>query len=277
MASRSDADHPIASPVNTPTIGISGLFAGILLLAPAIWLIWKLRLGFNRDLLTGAGRMIIQLGFVGLYLSVIFKLDNVFVTVAYLGMMIFFAALSGIKNSSLRLRRFLAQTFVAMLIPTVSTLFYFNLAVVQVPDIFRADVMIPVGGMVLGNILKSNIVALKTFFTLLKREEKIYFYLLAAGATRNEALRPFVKEAVKTAMAPNLAMMATAGLVSLPGMMTGQILGGSDPALAVKYQILIMIVIFVTSLLSILIQLYFAIRQGFDRHDRFDRTLLTKS
>ena len=260
----------------TPHIGIIGVFAGLLLILPAVLLVWKLKLGFNRELIVGAGRMLIQLGFVGLYLSYIFKLDNAFVNIAYLLMMVFFAALSGIKNSSLRLKRFLWQTFVAMLLPVFFTLIYFNLTVVQIPNIFRADIMIPIGGMMLGNILKSNIVALKTFFNMVKREERVYLYLLAAGANRNEALRPFLKEAVKTAMAPNIATMATAGLVSLPGMMTGQIIGGSDPALAVKYQIMIMLMIFFTGLVSILIQLYFAIKQGFDGSDRFDKSLLRK-
>lgn len=260
--------------MNTPHISILGAAAGLLLILPAVLLVWKLKLGFNRQLTTGVGRMVIQLSFVGLYLIYIFKLDSILINIAYLGMMVFFAALSGIKNSSLRLKRFLLQTFLAMLFPTFFTLFYFNLLVVQIPNIFRADIMIPIGGMMLGNILKSNIVALKTFFTLVKREEKVYLYLLATGATRNEALRPFFKEAVRTAMAPNLAMMATAGLVSLPGMMTGQIIGGSDPALAVKYQIMLMVMIFFTGLVSILIQLYFAVKQGFDSNDRFDKSVL---
>jgi len=99
--------------------------------------------------------------------------------------------------------------------------------------------------------------------------------LLANGATKQEAARPFLKEAIRTAMAPNLATMATIGLVSLPGVMTGQILGGSDPILAVKYQIMVMVIIFFNSIFSNVLQLHFAVRQGFDENDQLDKSLLS--
>lgn len=260
--------------MNTPNIDTSGIIAGLLLIVPVVLVVWKLKLGFNKNLLISIARMLVQLGFVAVYLIYIFKLDNVIINLAYVCMMVFFAALSGIKNSSLRLRRFLLSTFIAMLIPTLFTLLYFNFTVIQISDLFRANMFIPIAGLMLGNILKSNIVALKTFFNLARGQEKVYLYLLATGATRNEALRPFFKEAVRTAMAPNLATMATVGLVSLPGVMTGQILGGSDPALAVKYQIMVMIIIFFTGLFSILLQLLFAMRQSFNKNDQLDRSLL---
>jgi len=260
--------------MKTPDINISGIAAGLFLMVPVWILVWKMRLGLNKKLLIAFARMLIQLGFVAVYLIYIFKLDNILINVAYVGMMVFFAALSGLKNSSIRLKRFLPTTFVAMLVPTLFTLFYFNLFIIQIEDIFRADIMIPIGGLMLGNILKSNIVALKTFFNLTRNQEKVYMYLLATGATKTEALRPFIKEAVKTAMAPNIATMATVGLVSLPGVMTGQMLGGSEPGLAVKYQIMVMIIIFFTGLFSVILQLLFAIRQSFNQHDQLDKSIL---
>jgi len=260
--------------MNTPIINTGGVLAGLLLLVPVVVVIWKLKLGFNKSLLISVARMLVQLGFVAVYLIYIFKLDNILINLVYVCMMVFFAALSGIKNSSLHWRQFLLPTFISMLVPTLITLIYFNLTVVQISDLFRANMFIPVAGLMLGNILKSNIVALKTFFNLVKRQEKVYQYLLAAGATRKEALQPFFKEAIQTAMAPNLATMATAGLVSLPGVMTGQILGGSDPALAVKYQIMVMIIIFFTGLFSIILQLMLAIQQSFDKNDQLNKSFL---
>ncbi len=258
----------------TPDISISGILAGLLLLLPAVFLVWKFKLGLNKKLLISTGRMLLQLGFVAVYLIYIFKLNNAYVNVGYLCLMVFFAAFSAIKNSGLVLKEFLATAFAAMLVPTLLIMIYFNTFVVQLSDVFKAELFIPIGGMMLGNTLKSNIVALKTFFNLLKKEEKVYQYLLAAGATRMEALRPLLKEAVRTAMAPNIATMATAGLVSLPGVMTGQIIGGSAPALAVKYQVMVMLLVFVTGLVSILLQLLFAVRKAFDPYDRFRRSLI---
>ncbi len=263
--------------MNAADISISGLLLGLLLIAPTLLIIWRLKLGFNQKLLVAVGRMLIQLGFVGVYLKYIFLLDNAFVNLAYILLMVLFAALSGIRNSSLRLKKLLFPTFTAMLLPTLFTIFYFNLAIVQIDHIFQANILIPIAGLMLGNTLKTNIVALKSFFNIAQKEEKTYLFLLANGATKNEAARPFLKEAIRTAMAPNLATMATVGLVSLPGVMTGQILGGSDPMLAVKYQIMVMIIIFFNSLLSNILQLLFAIRNGFDNRDQLNKELLSKA
>ncbi len=261
--------------MNAANISISGLVFGLLLIAPTMLIIWKLRLGFNKKLAIAVLRMLVQLGFVAVYLEYIFRWDNIAINLAYVCLMVLFAAFSGIRNSSLRLKKLVVPTFISMLIPTLFTLLYFNAAIVQLDHIFKADVLIPVAGLMLGNILKSNIVALKTFFSMARKEEKTYLFLLASGASRQEALRPFLKEAIRTAMAPTMATMATVGLVSLPGVMTGQILGGTNPVLSVKYQIMVMVIIFFTSLLSNVLQLLFAVYQGFDEHDKLDKSLLS--
>lgn len=260
--------------MNAANISISGLLLGLLLIVPSMLIIWRFRLGFNKQLIISVLRMLIQLTFVALYLKYIFLLDHILVNLAYILAMVMFAAHSGIRNSSLRLKKLLLPTFLSMLLPTIATLLYFNWAIVQIDNIFQADILIPIAGLMLGNTLKSNIVALKSFFNMARKEEKTYLFLLANGASKQEAARPFLKEAIRTAMAPNLATMATIGLVSLPGVMTGQILGGSDPVLAVKYQIMVMVIIFFNSLLSNILQLLFAIRQGFNKSDQLDKSLL---
>jgi putative ABC transport system permease protein len=274
MANRTNTYYQKPTVMNTPNISISGMIAGLVLLVPVVLVVWRLQLGFNKKLLLAVGRMLVQLGFVAVYLIYIFRLDNPLINIAYVFMMVFFAALSGIKNAAMRLRSFLWSTFLSMFVPTLFTMLYFNLFITQLSNLFQASIFIPIAGMMLGNILRSNIVALKSFFNQMQTQEKVYQYLLATGASRYEALQPFLKEAIRTAMAPNIATMATAGLVSLPGVMTGQILGGSDPVLAVKYQIMVMVVLFVTGLASILLQLFFAIRQCFDKHDQFDKSML---
>ena len=254
--------------MNAIDIPISGLLLGLLLIVPCLLLIWQFRLGFNKQLGIAVLRMLIQLGFVAVYLKYIFLLNNAFVNTAYVILMVFIAAFSAIRTSNLNIKKLWLPTFLSMLFPALFTLLYFNLAIVNLADLFQAEILIPIAGLMLGNTLKSNIVALKTFFNQAQKENKTYLYLLAAGATRQEASRPFLKESIRIAMAPNLATMATVGLVSLPGVMTGQILGGSDPVLAVKYQVMVMIIIFFNSLLSNLLQLFLIVKKGFDKQDR---------
>jgi putative ABC transport system permease protein len=99
---------------------------------------------------------------------------------------------------------------------------------------------------------------------------------VSMGATRREAIRPFVREACKAAFGPQLATVSTMGLVSLPGMMTGQILGGSSPAVAIKYQLMIMVAIFLTSSLSSFLAVMVSTRKSFDHYGRLNREMFLK-
>ena len=118
--------------------------------------------------------------------------------------------------------------------------------------------------MILGNMLSANVIALNVFYGSLDRERQLYFYLLVNGATRGEATAPFMREALIKSFNPTIASMAVMGLVALPGTMTGQILGGSSPNVAIKYQIMLMITIFSSSLISVLLTLWAAKRRSFD-------------
>ncbi len=117
----------------------------------------------------------------------------------------------------------------------------------------------------LGNTLKSNIVTMKSFYNSVDSDEKRYHYRLAMGATKNEALLPYLRNSLRISLAPNLATMATVGIVSLPGMMTGQILGGSPPGLAVRYQVMVMVAIFFNSFFSNILQIFLTHRFSFNK------------
>jgi putative ABC transport system permease protein len=122
--------------------------------------------------------------------------------------------------------------------------------------------------MTLGNCMRGNIVALDACYGRLRSQRRVYQGDLLLGATRFEALRPFTQEALRASLAPMIATMATLGIVSLPGMMTGQILGGSSPIVAIKYQIAIMVCIFVVMALSAMLNLILTQRVAFDHYDR---------
>ena len=117
--------------------------------------------------------------------------------------------------------------------------------------------------MVLGNSLRANVVGLGDFYKSLRKDEHLYFYKLSLGATKYEALIPFAKRSFTAAINPTIATMATMGIVSLPGMMTGQILGGSVPLVAIKYQIAIMVAILTSTIISIGLSILFTVRFSF--------------
>ena len=101
--------------------------------------------------------------------------------------------------------------------------------------------------------MNHNIVGLTTFFSSLKQKRELYYFLLTNGGSRRQALQPFINEALVKGLNPMLASMSVMGLISLPGMMTGQILSGIDPLVAVRYQIMIMATILSSAGLSLVI------------------------
>ncbi|HQO58956.1 MAG TPA: ABC transporter permease [Candidatus Omnitrophota bacterium] len=79
-------------------------------------------------------------------------------------------------------------------------------------------------------------------------------------------MRPYMKESIRLALKPTVASMATIGIVALPGMMTGVILGGASPEVAIKYQIMIMISIVVSTIISVLLTILMTARVCFTKY-----------
>ena len=145
---------------------------------------------------------------------------------------------------------------------------YFIRVVLQLDNIFSAQYFIPIFGILMGNMLSSNVIALNTYYSGLKREQQLYRYLLGNGATRQEAQAPFIKQAIIKSFSPLIANIAVMGLVALPGTMIGQILGGSSPNVAIKYQMMIMVITFTASMLSLMITISLASRRSFDAYGK---------
>ena len=226
--------------------------AYLLLAAPLAIMLW-LRLPMISDTLIAIVRMTVQLLFVGFYLQVIFDLNNLLLTGLWLLVMLVVADLSIVRGCGLRLRRVALGVFVSLLVGTLVPLLFFIFFIFQDNAALGAQYLIPISGMILGNCLRADIIGIQTFYEGLRQQEKAYILSLSQGANLREALLPFIRKAFQAALAPTVAAMATIGLVALPGMMTGVILGGGDPMTAIKYQIAIMIAIFAGTALTVIL------------------------
>jgi putative ABC transport system permease protein len=246
----------------TPT----GLALGYLLLILPLGILLYLGVPILKDLGIAVVRMTVQLLFVGLYLQVVFELDHPGVNLLWLLVMVLVADASVLKGCGLRRRTFGLPLFGAILAGTAVPALVFTGVVLRLENALEAQYIIPVGGMILGNCLRADIIGLNQFYTSLRKQEKIYLLALAQGATRDEALRPFFREAVRASLAPTIATMATIGLVSLPGMMTGVILAGADPSTAIRYQIAIMIAIFSGTALTVFLAIRWTLHKCFNRY-----------
>lgn len=255
-------------------IGTIGLLLGYLLLLFPLAFILFYRIKLLKPLTISVVRLTVQLLMVGLYLQLVFKLNAWWLNILWLVVMLVVADVSLLNASRLRLRPFLFPIFVSLTIGTCIPLVYLLGVIVRLPNLLDARYFIPMAGMILGNSLRADIVGLSTFFSSLRTEEKSYFLALSQGATLSEAVRPFLQKAYTASLAPTIATMATIGIVALPGMMTGIILGGTDPFVAIKYQIAIMMAIFSGTALAVILGILLTLKTSFDRYGVLDPDIL---
>ena len=230
-------------------------------------LLWLLGLRLSRDIAVSILRMSIQLALVGIYLKMLFDLNHPWLNGLWRLMMLVVADLSILKRAGLKARYFALATFMAIASSILFTTAFLVILVIQPVHFYDARYIVPLAGMILGNCLQGNVIALERFYSALRKNENEYATFLLLGASRWEAVLPYFRDAIKAAINPTIAGMATMGLVSLPGMMTGQILGGSEPWLAVKYQIAIMICIFTSTTLVGVINLKLSLAIAFNAYD----------
>jgi putative ABC transport system permease protein len=224
-------------------------------------------LRMSQDIGLGILRMALQLGLIGIYLKTLFTLNNPWLNGLWILVMLGVADLTILRRAGLRRRLFFVSTFIAVALSVLFSAAYLIVLVIRPPLFYDARYLVPLTGMILGNCLQGNVIALERFFSALRRHEDEYLTYLMLGASRWEAVRPYYREALKAAINPTVASMATMGLVSLPGMMTGQILGGTEAWIAVKYQIAIMLCIFTSTSLAALLNLKFSLNLAFDDFD----------
>ena len=257
-------------------IKLVGLFLAFLLLIIPLSISYWFKLGMVKTTIWSIGRMSIQLALVGIFLEYIFNLNNMWLNLLWLILMIITAIFSATSRSKLKLKVIFWPIAIAFTFSTLLILFYFNAFVIQLNYLFEARYLIALGGMLLGNVLGVNITAINSFYQNIRSQNKFFLYRLAMGANQQEALEPFLRQSFQLALLPALAKTATMGVVSLPGMMTGQIWGGSPPATAINYQIAIMIAIYTCGALSVLLTLLLSTKKCFNKYGILKENIFKK-
>lgn len=257
------------------TIDISHLYLGIglLLLLIPMYYLWRYKTGLLKGFCIGAIRMVIQMFFIGVYLRYLFDWDNPWINLLWVLIMIYIAAETAITRTHVKRRILMIPLIVGFVVASILVGLYFLGIVLQLNNIFNAQYFIPIMGILLGNMLTVNVIAVGTFYSTLQREQNLYYFLLGNGASQGEALTPFIRQAISKSFSPTIANMAVMGLVSLPGTMIGQILGGSTPDVAIKYQIMIVVVTMSASMLSLIVAIRLSVKNAFDGYGRMNKIM----
>ena len=229
-----------------------------------------LNLGLEKMLGIAALRTTVQLALIGLVLKMLFQLTSPWWTAFAALAMVMLAGREVTARQSIKLRGGWSYSIATTALITaggIVTILALTTAVRPEPW-YDPRFALPLLGMMLGNTLTGISVGMERLSATLKREKDAIEARLVLGHTRHDAVKPYVREALRAGLMPIINAMSAAGLISLPGMMTGQILAGVDPTEAVKYQILIMFLLAGTTSIGALIAVLATSRRLGDERDR---------
>jgi len=202
-----------------------------------------LRLGLLRSLLWGTLRTFVQLILIGYVLTYVFAVDHPALVVAIIALMCLVAARTAVG----RLKQAPDRPFGLAVLGLGASTFLVGSVVCGViiggERWYAARMAIPISGMILGNSLNGISLALDRLYGEVRARSREVETRLSLGFSSWEAVRPHVRTALRAGMTPTINALMVVGVVSLPGMMTGQILAGAEPMTAVRYQIVVMLMI----------------------------------
>ena len=245
-----------------------GLAAILVVVTGTLSILLQLRL--ERSLALASVRTVVQLLLVGLVLQWVFQLDRWYVVLALAVVMTLIAGHTASRRSQRSYRDMWLVTVVSVWASSwMVTAFALFVVIRGKESWYQPQFAIPLLGMVLGNTLNGISVGLATFTdTLVVRRAEVES-LLALGATRWESARMPMRDAIRTGMIPIINSMMVVGIVSLPGMMTGQLLSGTSPIEAVKYQIVVMFLIASATALGTIGVVIFSFLKLFNKEHQF--------
>jgi putative ABC transport system permease protein len=234
-------------------------------------------LGLGRRLLVASLRTLVQLSLLGYLLVPIFAANHPGLSLGLAFLMVVVASWEGLRRVSLRYRGIQTDSFLALLIAASVSTFVGTRLVIQLDPFWQPRYLIPLTGMILGNALTGISLGLDRCLTQMRQRAALIEALLALGASPREASLDTVRDALRTGLIPITNSMSVVGLVTIPGMMTGQLLGGVSPATAARYQIVIMFLIAAATAIGVTIVVLLSVRRLFDDTDRLRLDLLGRN
>jgi len=226
--------------------------------------VWQ-KLGLEVQYIFAAGRSILQLMVVGYILAIIFELNDPIAVLFVLGIMLTIAAIVAKNRISKKIKGLFAIVWGSLFASSFLTLSYTISAIVQPETWYQPQYLIPIAGMVFGHAINGASLAGERLVSNLNNHRLEIETYLCLGATPKQAITAYRKEAIRIGIIPTLNQMMVVGMVSLPGMFTGQVLAGGDPLEAASYQILILFVLATANLFTVFLVSEGIYRQCFNQ------------
>jgi putative ABC transport system permease protein len=227
----------------------TGVALSISLVAVAVVIAWRQQLGLAREIVIAAVRAGVQLFAVGAVLLFLFRHAGLPGGLGWLAVMVVIAGqVAGRRGAGLHRSRYVATAAVAIAAAvTLGVLMLFG--VIQTAP----RVVVPVGGMVVSGAMTAAGVTLQRMVAEVRGQRAVVEARLALGLGAGDAFAPHRRELLRTALIPTLDGTKVVGLISLPGAMTGLILAGVSPEVAIRYQIVVMYMILASVVMAALV------------------------
>lgn len=240
------------------------LIGSSLILIP-IGLILYAKVKLLKDLSLSMIRMTLQLLFVGFYLKYIIDYDSIVLNILWILIIVVAGSISISKRSEVDLKFTLMPVLTGFSFSFVIVTFFTSYFYFSGMNYFTAQYLIPISGMLIGNSISSSIVAIRSLTKdLIDRKELINYYEIYSFS-RKESTKESMNYALLDSFKPMLGNIANIGLIWLPGTMTGQIISGTNPMVAIKYQIVIVIGYFTCCFIATFISLNLFRIKAFDK------------
>ncbi|MEA5603986.1 ABC transporter permease [Nostoc sp. UHCC 0252] len=234
------------------------------LMAIAIGLSAWEKLGLELNLTLATGRTILQLLVLGYILDFILALDNAWAVLALLAIMLTITAIVARNRITPKIPHLLPLVWGAIFTSTALTVFYTNFLIIQPERWYQAQYIIPLAGIVLGNATNAAAIAGERLVSTINSSHLEIETHLSLGATPQQAVSQYRKDAIRAGLIPTLNQMIIIGMVAIPGITTGQLLAGVRPLDAISYEILIIFMVAFANLLTTILLTRGLCRQFFN-------------
>ncbi|KAI0090976.1 hypothetical protein BDY19DRAFT_932767 [Irpex rosettiformis] len=226
-------------------------------------------LGVDSSLVTAAVRCVVQLSLVALVLQKVFEANNPWAVAGIAFLLNLMGTTETVVNKAKRrYDHMFPSVLVAMLGSTIPVSIIGIRFAMSVDPFWKPEQYIPVVGMLCGATISGVVVAINYILKeIYENKDKVEMYL-AFGATRLEACKPIATDALRLALTPNINQMSVLGIIAIPGMMTGAILGGASVQQAARLQMVIMFMISSCTALSSIVTTIFALSVVVDQDHR---------
>ncbi len=249
------------------------LIALVLILIPIV-ISFQRKLGIEKDILIGTVRTFVQLMIIGYVLKYIFSFKKWYFVMLMIAVMAVVAGYNAVKRQKTSIKGLFPMVTLSIFLGAGIAMSTLIILILRVRPWYEPQYLIPISGMMLGSAMNAAALAVDRLIGETRNRRWEIEAALALGASPLKAINPLLRDTASAAMMPTINAMMVVGIVQLPGMMTGQIIGGVAPEQSVRYQIIIMYMLATSVTISCITILYFFYRKLFTKDEQLNFDLL---